>query len=191
MNPDAQSSLFEVEPRAINLLIALLPDARLQQAIDAQRRRWQWPEGARFPPRRRLHLTLQAPGWVHVDRVAAVHEALSAIPVGEMHLVLRQPECWNVAVLRADVPESLRQLRQRVTLALLQLKLPVCKAWVPHITIARGIDSGVARPPANAPSLPWTATDFALIWSRRTPVASHQVLARYGAPPLCPVRSTR
>jgi len=190
LNENPQRDLFGVEPCAIEILIAMVPDAPLQQAIDAQRRHWQWPPGVSFAPRRRLHLTLQKPGWVHLDRLAEVHAALSDIPVSEMHLVLRQHERWRVAVLRVEEHPALRDLQQRVTLALLRLKLPVRRAWTPHVTLARDIGQS-AMPPTDTQPLHWRAGDFSLIWSKRVPVAAHQVLARYGARSLWPMCTNR
>jgi 2'-5' RNA ligase len=189
LNANPQNDLFGVEPCAIEILIAIVPDAPLQQAIDAQRKRWQWPPGVSFAPRRRLHLTLQKPGWVHVDRLDEVHAALSDISVSEMHLVLRRHERWRVAVLRVEEHPALRDLQQRVALALLRLGLPV-HPWTPHVTLARDIGQS-AMPPTDTRPLHWHAADFSLIWSKRGPVVAHQELARYGARSLLPICTNR
>lgn len=175
-----QLPLFDAAAPALRLFIGLLPDPGVRRAIDRQRRRWQWPAGTRFPPLRRLHLTLHFLGHVHADRVPTLKRALAEVPVHEMQLVLRAPERWHVAVLRTDEHDELRALHDRLALKLRELGLPAGTDWTPHVTLAR--DIGNAAPPASAEPLHWTVRDFALVWSKRSPVPHHDVLGRYGCP---------
>jgi RNA 2',3'-cyclic 3'-phosphodiesterase len=173
-----QLSLLNDDAPALRLFIGLLPDRQVQKAIDGQRRRWRWQAGTRFPPARRLHLTMHFLGHVHPDRVTTLNQALADVPMHEMQLVLREPQRWQVAVLRADEHAELRALHGRLALQLGRLGLPMRCAWTPHVTLAREI--GGAVPPASAQPVNWTVRQFALIWSKLSPGPEYEILARYG-----------
>jgi 2'-5' RNA ligase len=174
-----QLSLVDDAIPAVNLFVGLSPDESLRTAILAHRRRWSWPRGTTLSARALLHLTLHYMGPVHVDQVQPLIEKLGEVEMNEMRLVLRAPELWEVAVLRADENVELRALHSRIAIQLCAMGLRICKRLTPHVTLARqGVQGAIV--PSCAEPLVWTARHFNLIWSVRSPRAEHRVLASYG-----------
>jgi 2'-5' RNA ligase len=163
------------------LFIGLLPDAKVQAAIDAHRRAWFWPPGSRLTRLERIHLTLHFLGEVDAARQAELQQALAELPPGALELLLRRPETWpnHVAVLRADGHEELRVLHERLALQIVRAGLaPERRRWIPHLTLGRNAAGAV--PPANEPPIRWITKGFALVWSRLAPAASYEIVGEYG-----------
>ena len=164
------------------LFIGLLPDAQTRAALVDHQRRWYWPRGSRPTRPAGLHLTLYFLDEVDVIHERALRDVLAAEQTVPFDLVLRAPECWSggIAVLRSDSNAVLDDLRERIARRLIDADfMPPRGAWVPHVTLAR--DARQCAPPEATAPIVWPVTDFALVWSRRTPPVGYEVLERYGA----------
>ncbi|MDM0001341.1 RNA 2',3'-cyclic phosphodiesterase [Variovorax sp. J22P240] len=162
------------------LFIGLFPDPGVQAAIDAHRRNWWWPPGARMIPPARVHMTLHFLGEVPTTQQAALQDGLAEVPMQALTLVLRTPEVWRnpVAVLRPDEHEVLRALHERLKQPLQQAGLSPERAhWLPHLTIARKCLGAV--PPDEPPLIPWQVSEFVLVCSHLTPPVHYEILARH------------
>lgn len=178
--PD-QIELFPLE-QTLRLFIGLLPDVATQSAIGRQSLAWQLPPSVLRTRAERLHMTMCFLGDVVVSRAIELQEALAEVPMEDMQLRLRTPALWGVAVVQPDENRRLRALHERLwrPLQRVGLRTTGATAWTPHVTIARRTEGAV--PPAHLPVVDWTARDFALVWSRFSPVTAYEVLRRYGAP---------
>lgn len=175
-----QIAMLDPAVKTRRLFIGLVPGADVRQAIDTRRRQWPWPPKAQLPAAQCLHLTLNFLDEVPGDRLPELQETLARVPMHPFRLVLRRAECWrHVAVLRPEPSEALGELHDRLVLKLWRLGLPARAAWTPHVTVAREPD-GALLPPDIAP-VHWPVTAFSLVWSRRAPVARHEVLSCYTA----------
>ena len=169
-------------PPARRLFIGLMPNATVRAQIAAHQRLWFWPPGSRPTQPSQLHLTLHFLGLVESDDERRLHDALAAVEVGTLQLVLRTPECWSggVTVLRPDPDAALRTLHGRLAQALAGCGLRSARAgiWTPHVTLAR--DAACAAPPEATRPIAWQIQTFALVWSRLTPPLGYRVLSAYG-----------
>ncbi|MGJ7509021.1 RNA 2',3'-cyclic phosphodiesterase [Variovorax sp. GT1P44] len=164
------------------LFIGLFADPAVQSAIDAHRRTWGWPPGARMASLARMHMTLHFLGEVAAVQQAALMDALAEVPMPALTLVLGTPEVWRnpVAVLRADEDEGLRALHERLKLALLHAGLvPERGRWLPHVTIARKCLGAV--PPTESSPIVWSVDAFALVCSHLSAPAHFEILARHAS----------
>ncbi|HEY4066210.1 MAG TPA: RNA 2',3'-cyclic phosphodiesterase [Burkholderiaceae bacterium] len=164
------------------LFIGLMPDDAVRDAIVAHQSHWYWDPRGRRTRAAKLHLTLHFLGEVDAASEQALRESLAGESVAPFDLVLRTPARWtnHIAVLQPDAHPALDDLRARLARRLLRAGLePHMAGWAPHVTLARDVPN--AAPPEAMRPIPWTVTDFALVWSRLGRGASYEVLERYGA----------
>lgn len=130
------------------LFLALFPDPAVKSAIDAYRKNWWWPRGARPTALARIHMTLQFLGEVEAAQQILLQEGLAEVPMHPLALTLRTPEVWRnpVAVLRPNENEVLRELHER-------LKRPIVRAGF-FARLTPEIDCGTLRSDIRSPSQP-------------------------------------
>lgn len=164
------------------LLIALFPTEEVRAGIEAHRKNWLWPAGCSFPPKERLHLTLQHLDDQQGDAERRLLAALAEVPAQPLQLALDRCGTWSndVAVIQPSEHEDLRALQHDISHVLLRagfsLHVPV-RGWTPHITIARKAEH--AASPAVPQPIRWTATEFRLVRSHFTSPFRHELLGSY------------
>ncbi|MDM0112749.1 RNA 2',3'-cyclic phosphodiesterase [Variovorax sp. J22R133] len=166
----------------LRLFLGLFPDPAVQSAIDACRKNWCWPRGARPTALARIHMTLHFLGEVEAAQQIVLQEGLAEVPMHPLTLALRTCEVWRnpVAVLRPDENEVLRELHER-------LKRPIDRAglapergrWIPHLTLARRCRGAI--PPPEPPAIPWPVNEFLLVCSHMSNPVRYEILARHGS----------
>jgi len=165
------------------LFIGLFPEAVVRAAIDAHRRAWSWPPGARLADLSRIHITLHFLGQVSPARQAALEVLLAEVRMPRFALRLSTPQVWRrnqIAVLHCDEHDALRALHEDIGRQLVRADLPVEPGrWLPHLTLAR--KAAGAIPPAACEPIAWTVDDFVLVCSHMTQPLRYEVLARYRA----------
>ena len=121
------------------LFIALWPDDRVRQDLQAWQSAVGWPPQARLVPARDLHLTLAFIGAVPAARLADL--AMLDLRSPALDVVLDTVEFWRggLAVLAPSrVPPALASWHARLVQALRQRELPVdARPFRPHVTVAR------------------------------------------------------
>lgn len=145
--------------------------------------------GARWQAPAQLHLTLRFIGEVDRHTAADIAAALGRVKLRQFMAELGDPGLFNhrgrIDTLWVGVrpAEALTQLARSINAALASVGLPPePRAFVPHITTARGrsmIDA-TAWPQSPIPRLAWTIDQFALFESRMGKDGSdYAILARW------------
>jgi len=162
------------------LFLGLMADEPVRQALVKHMRLWSWPASARLVSPDRLHLTLHFLGQVQAGDEQALLEALPAVAMEPLDLVLDTPHAFggSIAVLLARPDDRLVALHRRFAPALQRIGQELPEIWTPHVTLARKAQG--ARRPANPPPIAWRVREFALVWSKLTQPTGYHVLARYG-----------
>lgn len=171
------------------LFIGLMPDARVQAALQRHRAEWGWTGSEHLPHQRRLHLTVCSLGGIPASVVPALRKLLRDVPMQPMELVLREPMIFSKnndkpAVIAADRNEGLLALRASLDEVLARLHYRPPKLSLPHVTLAW--NAADARPPAALRPIRWRVEEFALIWSQMGPDFErpyHDVLESWGPGP--------
>lgn len=174
-------------PEARRLFFALWPDTAGAEALAAAVRAAHQSCGGRPTGRDDLHLTLAFLGDATAERLAAAEEAAAGVAAAPFDFVIDRLGCWpHNRILWAGCTETppplaalARDLAERLRAAGFVLD---ARPYAPHVTLRRQADCSRAAPPA-AP-VPWTATEFVLAESRRTPAGGrYTVIGRW---PLAP-----
>ena len=162
------------------LLIGLFPGKEVQAEIEAHRQDWWWPRDCRFPPKARLHLTLQYLHDQQGDAEQRLRAALAEVSMQPLDLTLDRSCTWpnDVSVVQPLEHEGLRRLQQDITRELRRAGFRLRdRGWKRHVTIARDSEHA-ARPMSLAP-IRWTATEFRLIRSHFSYPFRHEPLGSY------------
>lgn len=173
---------------SLRLFFAIWPDVATRAALDSLAREIASETRGRAVAARNLHLTLVFLGERPVAMVPQLCASVSAIEVLPIRLCLDDVGCWRktgIAWLAASEPApQLLELRGHVVQALATLRIVIDeRRFVPHVTLARRIESVVAR--QLAPPIEWRAISFALVASTLDPRGVHyEVLHSW---PLTPV----
>jgi 2'-5' RNA ligase len=173
-------------PSPHRLFIGLLPDRRVQAAIQRHCRQWEWPDGARPTGFGRYHLTLNFLGEVGVAPEQQLRKVLRGVAVEPLDLELRMPEVLrnHVAVLRPADHDGLQALHHRIGLAVSTAGLQPAEKFKPHVTLAR--KAARARPPEAMQPIRWRVDEFVLVWSLLWPQAKparYEIVERFGVTP--------
>lgn len=163
------------------LLIGLFPSREVQAQIKAHCKEWWWPAHSTFPPKERLHLTLQYINDLDTAAEQHLRATLAGVAAPPLELTLDRSCTWpnDVCVVQPAAHEGLRALHGHVERALLHAGF-VSRAhnsWMPHITIARHTE-GAAGPSCLMP-IRWKAQEFRLVRSHFTYPFRHELLASY------------
>jgi 2'-5' RNA ligase len=168
------------------LFIGLMPDRRIQSAIQRHCREWAWPRDARPERFGRYHITLHFLGDVAVGHENRLRIALRGVPVAPLEIELSIPEVWHhqVAVLRAAPHDGLQALQQATgeAIAAAGLRDEPEHKFKPHVTLAR--HAAHAQPPQTVQPIRWRVEEFQLVWSVLPPEAKparYEVIERFGA----------
>jgi 2'-5' RNA ligase len=176
MNPISGS-----DPR--NLLVALLPDARVRAELALFRSRCRWPQGHGHADPARLHMTLVHLGLVAPSRIPQVQAILRSTPMQRLELVVHSPARPRpLHELRVrPTGGALREFRERLGERLRAAGFDHRGGNRPHVTLSYRAD---AMPPAESARIGWVADGFLLIWSQLQPdfpKYRHVVLEHYAA----------
>jgi 2'-5' RNA ligase len=158
-------------PAPRRLFVALMPDLRVREAVRQHCGLWEWPQGARFSPPERYHLTLGFLGDVELAAEERLRRELRTVRGERLELELTLPQLLGrgIAVLMPLPHEGLLALHQRVCAALAAAGVECASSsFTPHVTLARR--AAGARPPPAAQPVRWAAREFALVSS----VLAHQ-----------------
>lgn len=173
-------------PQPRRLFIGLMPDRRIQSAIQRHCREWEWPADARPTRFGRYHITLQFLGDVAVGHEHRLRVALRGVPIAPLEIELCIPEVWSnrVAVLRAAPHDGLQALQHATGDAIAAAGLPYQAEhkFLPHVTLAR--HAALARPPKTGEPIRWRIDEFQLVWSVMPPEAKparYEVIERFCA----------
>jgi RNA 2',3'-cyclic 3'-phosphodiesterase len=174
-------------PLPRRLFIGLLPDRKVQAAIQRHCRDWEWPDGARPTRFGRYHLTLHFLDYLGLATEQRLREALRDVAVEPLELELAAPADWHkTAALRPTEHAGLKALYRRLTgaVAATGLKPQPESHFRPHVTLARNaVDS---RPPQVMTPIGWRVDEFVLIWSRMPPEikpSRYEIIERFGVTP--------
>ncbi|WP_341890309.1 2'-5' RNA ligase family protein [Variovorax sp. YR752] len=168
------------QPR--QLLIGLFPTAKVRAEIVAHRKDWWWPRGCTLSVAERLHLTLCCLPDHHGEAEQRLRDTLARVPMPLLELTLDSSGTWpnDISVVRPAAHDGLREFHNALTDALRQAGfISYAGGWTPHVTIAR--KSERAACPAQLPPIHWTAREFRLVRSHRTPPFRHELLDAYPA----------
>ena len=171
------------------LFIGLMPDARVQAALQRHRAEWGWTGHEHMPHQQRLHLTLCPLGGIPATVVPSLRKLLGDVPMQPFELVLREPMVFSrndgkQAVITADRNEGLLALRDGLDQVLSRLHYKVQKLSLPHVTLAW--NAAHATPPVACRPIRWRVGEFSLIWSQMGPGFErpyHDVLETWGSGP--------
>ena len=165
-----------VPPPSIRLFFALWPDVATRTALDTLARNVASETGGRKVATGNLHLTLAFLGErpaAMVPDLCAIASQIDALPFS---LPFDDVGCWRktgIAWLATspNVPPLL-ELRERVVRALATLHVVIEeRRFLPHVTLARHIESVIAR--QSAPPIEWQVDSFALVASTLDPRGVH------------------
>jgi RNA 2',3'-cyclic 3'-phosphodiesterase len=161
---------------SIRLFFALWPDVDTRAALDTLARSVASETGGRKVATGNLHLTLAFLGERPAAMVADLGAIASQIGVSPFSLSFDEVGCWRktgIAWLAMSTNVSpLLELRERVVRALATLQVVIEeRRFVPHVTLARRIESVVAR--QLAPPIEWRPDSFALVASTLKPEGVH------------------
>lgn len=97
-----------------------------------------------------LHLTLVFLGACDEERERAARAAADSVQCGPVELTLDRVAVWRLAgvqvLLPPATPAALRGLYDQLRSALVDRGFsPASRPWVPHVTVARKVESGAAE----------------------------------------------
>lgn len=166
------------------LFIGLIPDRKVQGAIQRHCRDWHFPATAQPVRFGRYQLALHFLGDVGAAPEHALRQALRHIAMQPLELELGTPQLWRggIAVLLPQAHQGLDRLHAQIAAALPAAGLKAEAEFHPHITLARDVPE-VAAPPG--PFIRWRVHEFLLLWSLQPPQAKparDEVLERFSGP---------
>jgi 2'-5' RNA ligase len=174
-----------VSASSLRLFFALWPDVATRAALDTLARGIVVETGGRAVAADNLHLTLAFLGERPAAMVPEFCASVSAIEVSPFRLSLADVGCWRktgIAWLAASAPApQLLGLREHVVRALTTLRIVIDeRRFVPHVTLARRIESVVAR--QLTPPIEWPVGSFSLVASTLGPRGVHYEVLRSWPP---------
>jgi 2'-5' RNA ligase len=169
------------------LFFALWPDASVRVAIASLASQVGSETRGRAVASDNLHLTLAFLGERPAAMVPDLCESVAAIDISAFHLPLDDVGCWRktgiawLATSRSVPP--LAALREGIVQALATLHIVIDeRRYVPHVTLARRIESVVTR--RLAAPIEWRVASFVLVASMLDPRgARYEVLRSWPAAP--------
>jgi 2'-5' RNA ligase len=168
---------------SLRLFFALWPDVPMRAALGALARDVAIETGGRAVTADNLHLTLAFLGERPAAMVPHLRESVSAISVSPFLMRLDDIGCWRKAgiawLAASEPPAHMLALQECVVRALTTVQIVIdARPFVGHVTLARRIQSGVAR--QLAPPIEWSVDSFALVASTLDPKgARYRVLATW------------
>ncbi len=157
---------------SLRLFFALWPDAATRAALDSLAREVATETRGRAVATDNLHLTLAFLGERPAAMVPDLCASVAAIEVSRFRLSLDDIGCWRKAgiawLASTESAPQLLALRERVVQALATQRIVIEeRRFVPHATLARRIESVIAR--RLATPISWQVESFALVASTLKP----------------------
>ena len=157
---------------SLRLFFALWPDVAARVALDSLAREVAIETRGRVVATDNLHLTLAFLGERPAAMVPDLCANAAAIDVAPFYLSLDEIGCWRKAgiawLAATESAPQLLTLRERVVQALATQRIVIEeRRFVPHATLARRIESVIAR--RLATPINWQVESFALVASTLKP----------------------